>query len=88
MPSETAPQTPPSTVALAIREDGWRELGERTSTRTVTAMADRLGVNISTVSRVLNGKTAPTGDFVARTLATFDRTGYRFDDLFRWVRAS
>jgi lambda repressor-like predicted transcriptional regulator len=45
------------------------------------ALADHIRVHKSTVSRVLNGRTAPGEEFIAATLAAFPDA--KFEDLFQ-----
>ncbi len=56
----------------------WDELRKRRGL-TDQNLADELGVSQPTVTRVLNGTTVPSGNFVGRACAAFGREcgGYR-----------
>ncbi|GAB3227797.1 helix-turn-helix domain-containing protein [Mycolicibacterium hippocampi] len=68
------------THTLAINHPALTELRASTRTTTNEALARAIGVDTSTVSRVLAGTAAPGPRFIAGVLLTFGTA--RFSDVF------
>lgn len=79
MPSPTTP------AVIHLNAAALGEWARREDLPSDTAIAERIGYNQTTVSRILRGDTAPGEKFIAAALAV---TGMKFEDLFEIVGAS
>lgn len=64
---------------LAINEDGLAQIRAEFRVVQDKDLADRLGVNKATVSRILQGKAAPGPQFIAAMLVAFP---VKFESIF------
>jgi transcriptional regulator with XRE-family HTH domain len=67
-------------VALRLRHDQLEKYRSIAGLTTEQQLADRMGFHQGTVNKVLNGRHAPSGRFVAALLQAFN--GVPFDDLW------
>jgi transcriptional regulator with XRE-family HTH domain len=65
---------------IRLRERHFRDLAKRAGLTTDSAIATRLGLQQSTVMRMLNGDIRPGEKTIAAMLAAFP--GTKFEDLF------
>ncbi|WP_433516494.1 helix-turn-helix transcriptional regulator [Nonomuraea sp. CA-143628] len=70
-------------VALRLRHDQLEKYRSIAGLTTEQQLADRMGFHQGTVNKVLNGRQAPSGRFVAALLQAFN--GVPFDDLWEIV---
>lgn len=75
------PDTDSPFIRLRVTE--FREHAGRAALATLDDIADRLGVNRSTIWRLTNGKMPPGERFIAAALARIPGAG--FDDIFEVV---
>jgi transcriptional regulator with XRE-family HTH domain len=75
------PRTPvPDRATIAANRSGIEQAMRAAGIATIGDLADRIGVNRSTVHRVLGGRTTPSNEFIAGCLDAFPRC--EFADLF------
>jgi hypothetical protein len=72
--------------AIRLRTEQFRRRARLHGLDTDTALAAHLGINRSTLFRMLNGDAAPGEKFMAQVLAAFPEL--RFEDLFEVVESS
>lgn len=70
-------------IALDLRR--YRQFADAAGWSTQADAAAALNVNETTIWRVINGKTAPSGGFIAALLAIAIPRGWEFHDLFTVV---
>lgn len=69
-------------ATLAIDNERFAALRTRQGLATVKSLADALGIDKGTASRVLNGESAPGPKFISSVLTTFP---VKFEDVFTIV---
>lgn len=72
-------------ATLRLRRDELAKHRERASLRTDSDLATAMGANRVTVSKALNGRAKPSGDFLASLLTALG-PGVEFADLFEIVQ--
>jgi len=73
-------------ATLKLRADQLKKMRTLARIDTNAALAERMGVDAATVSRVLRGEQTPGPKFMAALVACFP--GYNLDDLFEVVDES
>lgn len=71
------------TTTLRLRADQLRKLRTLAGITTDAALAERMGMDPATVSRVLSGRNAPGPRFMAALVGCFP--GWDLDDLFEVI---
>ena len=71
------------TTTLRLRTDQLEKMRRLAGIQTDAALAERMGVDPATVSRVLKGRNAPGPKFMAALVSAFP--GFDLDDLFEVV---
>ena len=71
------------TTTLRLRTDQLTKMRRLAGIQTDAALAERMGVDPATVSRVLKGKNSPGPKFMAALVSCFP--GFDLDDLFEVV---
>lgn len=71
------------TTTLRLRTDQLEKMRRLAGIQTDAALAERMGVDPATVSRVLKGKNSPGPKFMAALVSCFP--GFDLDDLFEVV---
>lgn len=71
------------TTTLRLRAEQLAKMRRLAGIETDAALAERMGVDPATVSRVLKGKNAPGPKFMAALVSCFP--GFDLDDLFEVV---
>lgn len=71
------------TTTLRLRTDQLEKMRRLAGIQTDAALAERMGVDPATVSRVLKGKNSPGPKFMAALVGCFP--GFDLDDLFEVV---
>lgn len=80
MPPSSAHGTHTERPTIALRMDGLEKAMTKAGIHTKAGLAAHIGVDRSTVQRVLGGRTGPGEEFIAAVLAAFPKS--RFEDLF------
>ena len=71
--------------AIRLRPEQFRRRARLNGLETDTALAAHIGINRSTLFRMLNGDAAPGEKFMAQVLAAFP--GLKFEDIFEVVES-
>ena len=71
------------TTTLRLRTDQLEKMRRLAGIQTDAALAERMGVDPATVSRVLKGKNSPGPKFMAALVSCFP--GFDLDDLFEVI---
>lgn len=80
MPPTSAHDTHTERPTIALRLEGLNEAMRKAGVTTKAGLARHIGVDRTTVQRVLNRRTGCGEEFIAAVLAAFPKA--RFEDLF------